>query len=212
MKTIDEMTAQELEQLAAKKKKEEQAKLNREKIKYEKNRDAELEEMIDEARDIFGRLQRFKKKVNYLMDQQQVKLEGYGKIRSNSKGGFSVMNTEGTMMVKRRLDSEPRWDERADKGAELVKEFLFDSVKKKDKDVFTMLMGFLTRNNKGDLEYSQVFRLLHHEALFQDERWIEGLRLLKEGYHLYYKGFGYEFKIKNNGNKWEHVSLNFSSI
>lgn len=209
---ISQLSLRQLEELMAKKKKEEDRKTQKEKLKYEKERDAIIDELILEAQQVSGAMQRFKAKAALFMEKQQVKLSEYGKIRSNSKGGFSIMDTNGLYKITRRLDTEPSWDERAHKGVELIQSFLFDTVKKKDLEMFELLLSFLVKNKKGELEYSQVFRMMQHENLYSDERWIEGLRLLKEGYQIYYKGFGYEFKYKLAGEKWENIVLSFSSL
>ena len=59
--------------------------------------------------------------------------------------------------------------------------------------------------------------LLKYEDMYDDIRWIEGLRLVKEGYSSFLKAFGYEFKTKvitkeNPDGKWQNILLNFSSL
>ena len=73
-------------------------------------------------------------------------------------------------------------------------------------------MGFLEKNKAGDLEYSDVMNLYKHETEFDDLRWKEGLRLIKESYSNHLKGFGYEFKLKQADGKWQNLYLNFSSL
>jgi hypothetical protein len=146
------------------------------------------------------------------MDKHSEKLAGYGKIRGNSKGGFSITNSDDTMRITRRRDTEPVWDERSTKAIELIKDFLSDTIKKRDLKLYEILIGFLERNEKGDLEYNRVMDLYKHEDKFDDPRWKEGLRLIKESYSNHLKGFGYEFKIKNESGKWENLLLNFSSL
>eukprot|EP01038_Epipyxis_sp_PR26KG_P000918 gene918-1293_t len=141
------------------------------------------------------------------MDNQANKLANYGKIRGNSKGGFSVSDRNDTMKVTRRRDTEPVWDERSTKAIELIKEFLGDAIKKRDLDMYEILMGFLERNEKGDLEYARVMDLYKHEAKFDDERWKEGLRLIKESFSNHLKGFGYEFKFRNDEGKSVNMSI-----
>lgn len=217
VKSIDEMTPAEIKAYLAKKEKAEKAKEERERKKYEADRDSMISEIVQEALTLQDAIRQFKAKVHADMDVQQEKLESYGKIRSNSKGGFQVMDTEGFLMVKRRRDTEPRWDERALKGVDLLKDFLGDTVKKRDQDLYEILMGFLEKNQKGDLEYSRVMDLLKYEAKFNDDRWKEGLKLVKEGHHSYLKAYGYEFKTKvvdteNPDGKWQSILLNFSSL
>ena len=216
-KTASELTTKELEALLANKKKAEQAKEEKERKAYEAKKDAVVSELIQEALTIQDLVRQFKAKVHADMDLQEEALQSYGKIRSNSKGGFQIVDTEGLLMVKRRRDTEPSWDERADKGVEILKEFLSDAVKKRDQKLYNILMGFLERNNKNDLEYSRVLSLLKHEGEFNDPRWVEGLKLVKEGHSSFLKAFGYEFKTKvvtedNPEGKWQNITLNFSSL
>jgi hypothetical protein len=212
IKPATELSAAELRDLLAKKEKAEKAAHEKEKIEYEAARDETIFKMVNTAQTLFNELGEFKTFCHIEMENQAKKLEGYGKIRSNSKGGFSITNADDTMRVTRRRDTEPVWDERAGKGVDLIKDFLGDAIKKRDVKLYEILIGFLERNDKGDLEYARVMELYKHEDKFQDERWKEGLRLIKESFSNHLKGFGYEFKIKGTDGKWTNLLLNFSSI
>jgi len=207
------MTTKELEEFLKAKKKEEAARRERERVKYEKERDEAVQQLMEEAREASLLLRRLKDKAEAIMDVQHQKLDEYGALRKNSKGGFYLTNTEGTARVARRIDSDPKWDERAEKGVDLIKEFLGDAVKKRDKKLFEILMSFLERNKKGDLEYAKVLTLMKHRDKYDDERWLEGLRLLEESYSLLRKGFAYYFEVKDrDGDKWQRVELNFHGV
>jgi len=209
---LSNLTTAELEELLKNKKKEEANALAKEKLAYEKKRDEVVSNVITTAKTLFRELSEFKAYCHIEMDNQALKLAEYGKIRSNSKGGFSVTNTEDTMRVTRRRDTEPVWDERSTKAVELIKDFLGDAIKKRDTKMYDILMSFLERNANGDLEYSRVMDLYRHEDKFDDPRWKEGLRLIKESFSNHLKGFGYEFKIKDETGKWQNLYLNFSSL
>ncbi|WP_425628834.1 DUF3164 family protein [Cellulophaga lytica] len=216
-KQIEDYTPEELEQLLAKKKQDQADKEEKERIAYEAKRDSLASELIQEAITLQDIIRQFKAKVHASMDEQQEALAKYGKMRSNSKGGFQIVDTEGLLMIKRRRDTEPRWDERSDKGVSLLKDFLGDVVKKRDVKLYEILLGFLEKNKQGDLEYASVLALLKHENKFKDPRWVEGLKLVKEGHHNYLKAYGYEFKTKvtsedNPDGKWQSIILNFSSL
>lgn len=209
---ITTLSAKELMDLATKKAKQENAKLEKEKAAYEANRDEKVFEIINTAQTLARELGEFKLFCHLTMDEQQHKLDEYGKINKKSKGGFSVTNSDDTLRVTRRRDTEPVWDERASKGTQLIKDFLGDTIKKRDVSLYEILMGFLERNEKGDLEFARVMDLYKHESKYQDERWQEGLRLIKESFSNHLKGFGYEFKIKGEDGKWQNLLLNFSSL
>jgi hypothetical protein len=209
---ISKMTAAELKEWTKKADAKERAKEEKERIEYEKSRDVLVENVITTAKTLFNELSEFKLYCHIEMDKQAIKLSDYGKLRSNSKGGFSVSNSDDTMRLTRRRDTEPSWDERSTKAVELIKSFLGDTIKKRDLNMYEILMSFLERNAKGDLEYSRVMDLYKHEHRYDDERWKEGLKLIKESFSNHLKGFGYEFKIKGTDGKWQNLSLNFSSL
>lgn len=210
--TIEEMSTQELEQLLRDKRKKELKQREAAKAEYEKDRDNKVKHLITEARSIHSQMEIFKQLCHQLMNEQETKLTEYGGIRSNSKGGFSITDSDQQFRVTRRRDTEPVWDERGQKAIVLIKEFLHDTVKKRDMKLFEILLSFLEKNKAGDLEYGRVFSLMKHRDKFDDQRWIEGLRLLEESFSHHLKGYGYEFKIKGNDEKWHTLLLNFSSI
>lgn len=212
MSITAELTTAELEQMLANRKKAERAKEEKEKAKYEEDRDQMVEKVLLTASALFRELGEFKTYCHIEMDKQAVKLSEYGKVRSNSKGGFSVTNSDDTMRITRRRDTEPVWDERSGKAVELIKEFLGDAIKKRDTKMHDILMSFLERNANGDLEYGRVMDLYKHEDKFDDPRWKEGLKLIKESFSNHLKGYGYEFKMKGADGKWQNLYLNFSSL
>lgn len=212
METVNELSLDELKKLVAAREKKEKAQREKAKKAYESKKNNTVDELIEEAEQLSLALGRFKSKVHVVMEQQSKELAEYGSIRSNSKGGFTLPHGDGRKAITRRRDLDPVWDERADKAVLLIKDFLSDTVKKRDADLHDILMGFLERNAKGDLEYAKVMELLHHEDKFKDERWVEGLQLIKESYSLSFKAFGYDFKQRDEHGKWRRVELNFSAL
>lgn len=205
--TVAEIQAALKEQIAKEKKEKERARKA-----YEAAKDLFVDTTFNEALSLVKMLTEFKSAVHSAMDEVHAQLQAYGQISAKSQGGFSVFHTNGNFRIKRRRDTVPVWDERASKGVDLIKDFLFDFVKKRDKLMFELLMPFIEKNEKGELEYSRVMLLCQHEDKFDDSRWIEGLKLIKEGYSISLKAYGYEFQFKNANGKWETLNLNFSNI
>ncbi|MEH6407894.1 MAG: DUF3164 family protein [Leeuwenhoekiella sp.] len=212
IKDPKEMSAKELQALLADKLKEEKAQADREKKAYERKRDETINFLINRALEVSGALADLKELCETKMEEQAEHLNNYGMIRSNSKGGFSITNTEGDFRITRRRDTEPKWDERSLKAQDLIKEFLTETVKKRDLKLYQILISFIERNDQGDLEYARVMNLLQHADKYDDPRWVEGLKLIKESYSNHLKGFGYELKRKGKNGKWETVGLQFSSL
>lgn len=212
---IDQLTPEQIEtlqnQLAAKSKRESQQKEKAKKV-YETKREKAIKSIVTQAINLNEKMAQFKSYISDLMEDQHQSLTEYGEIRSNSKGGFSITSADGNLRVTRTRDTEPFWDERGTKAVAMLKEFLEDTAKKRDKDLFEILMGFLSRNDKGDLEYGKVFTLLKYRQTFNDPRWHEGLDLLLESFRVNLRGYGYEVKMRDEQGKWNPVTLNFTAI
>lgn len=197
--------------LEAEQREEELANRKKEEKAYIKRKDNRIDELMAEGQELALMLTRFKAKVHAAMDFQATDLSAYGKVRSDSKGGFQLTHSDNKQRIIRRRDTDPVWDERAEKAVDLMTSFLGDKIKKRDTKTYNIVMGFLARNKKGALEYAKVMSLIQYEKYWDDPRWTEGLRLIKEGYTLTFKAFGYEFKKLNAYGKWEPLNLNFAS-
>ena len=212
VRSIEDMTPDEIEQYLANKRKAEKAKAEKERKAYEAETDYRVNTifgLVEQAHDFLSSLH---KTCHVEMEKQEEQLAKYGKINKSSKGGFSIDNSDKSLRITRTRATKPHWDERSKKGVEILKEFLATTAKKRDTKLYNLLMGFLEKNQAGELEYSRVMLLLKHENEFSDPEWVEGIRLLKEGYSNYFEGYGYQFKKKNASGKWETVLLNFSGL
>ncbi len=214
MNTVDitQLSVAELEGLLTEKKQNEARQLEKERREYEQERDKDMAELVTLALEIEKKEKQLKELTHAKMAKHQEKLNEYGKIPSNSKGGFSLTHSDKSLRIIRRRDTQPTWDERSTKALELIHAFLYDTVKKRDKDVFEMLIGFLVKNKKGDLDYASVMNLLNHETRFDDSRWKEGLRLLKQSYSSHLNGYQYYFETQGDDGKFRRIELNFSGI
>lgn len=209
---LSNCSPEELEAALAKSRKKAAKKREAEKLAYEEARDDDMAEIIKEARELSGRLFVLKQLCHAKMEKQEEALKNYGSIKKSSKGGFTLKNSDDSYRITRRRDTKPSWDERSEKAIELLKDFLLDTVKKRDVKLYEILMSFLEKNAKGDLEYSRVMDLIKHEDKFDDARWHEGLQLIKESYSNHLRAYGYDFKVKKASGDFERIVLNFSSL
>ncbi len=208
-----DLSIDELKAVLAEKEKEEKEARQLAKTTYEKNRDYFIKRVIAQATELNGMLVKFKNELHTAFDEHQKRLNEYGEIRSNSKGGFSITSSDGLYRAKRLRSTQPNWDERSTKAIELISDFLRDTVKKRDQKLFDILITFIQRNEKGELEYSKVMHLLQHKAKYDDARWVEGLTLIQESYNVQLKGYSYEFQVcDQETGKWQKIEINFTAI
>jgi len=212
VKSIHEMTSKEIEVLMKEKRAAEQKVYEKEKKDYEEKRDILVLEMVEKAQMINDAISAFKNSCHEHFIQHKEKLDEYGGIRSNSKGGFSLIHSSGNFKATRIRSTMPVWDERSEKAVELIGDFLRTTVKKRDAKVFEILIGFIQKNKDGDLEYARVMELFTYKDSFQDERWVKGLDLINESFSTILRGYGYEFSTKDKEGKWEKIDINFTSL
>ena len=97
------LSTKEIEAILAKRKKTEQAKAEKEKTEYEAHKNEVVFKILKTAEVLQRELAEFKTYCHIEMDKQAVKLSEYGQIRSNSKGGFSVSNSEQTLRDRKSV-------------------------------------------------------------------------------------------------------------
>lgn len=213
---IKDLTPAELEklkkQIAAEDKKK-ASKQAREREKYEASKDKALAELTKEAKKVRELNEKFKSKVALFMDSQREKLNNYGGLNKRSKGGFSILSTDGRHKISVERQTQPKWDERAQDGVQMIAEFLIDQIKPKSPDEFDILMELLARDKDGNLQYNRVMMLLSKEQTYSDPRWVRGLALVKEGYLVTLQKFQYNFFERDeHTGELLRINPNFSAI
>lgn len=213
VKTVDQMTTKELEVYLAERKKEQIAEMNRKRGDYEKYVESNTSRLVRKAIKLNTILTTFFANSTTILEEMRDKLNEYGAIRSNSKGGFTLKTDDGKYKVVYRYSTTCDWDERAEKAEELLKDFLFDVLKKRDKEMFEVILGLIEKNKEGKLELSRIQTLYAKESLFSDPRWVEAIRLFKESFRPVDSKMRLEFyKRSDVSKKWEPIVLNISSL
>lgn len=210
--SFDELTPEEFQLLADEKKKQQARARARAKEKYERQRNELIMELSIEAIELSDKLMKFKEKCMLKMSEMHENLKEYGDLRGNSKGGFSLISNDANFKIRFGLVNNPVWDERAQKAAELLHDFLGDTVKKRDKALHDIILTFLEKNKEGQFEYSRIQKLYQHEDKFTDERWREAIRLFKESFSTVFAKNRIEFYSAKGDNSYEPIPLNLSRL
>lgn len=212
MTTAKDLTLEELEKELKERKAAETAKNEKEKKDYITKRDKSVTRVVVQSARIGKLLSKFKTDTETVFEELKELCDKYGAIRTNSKGGFSLTTSDDRYKVVRKIDSKPVWNELCDKGIELITQSLIKNIKVKDKDMYDILMTYLKKNKKGDMNYPMVMKLFEHEDKFKDAEGKEGFRLLRENFKTSFTKYYYMFFVKNDNNEWENINLNIASI
>lgn len=213
-KTIDlsKMSAADLE--AALKEKRDQERRDREarKAGYEAERHDLVVRLAKQAEELSIRLAEFKTIAVRQLEEFRKRAEEYGDIRSNSKGGFSIRNANGTYKVAYERNVVSEYDERADLAESLLREFLSDMVKKRDAQAYEIITGLLERGKRGDFNPAAVNALLKMKDKYTDERWVKAMALFIESFNTRLISMNVSFFKKNAMDKDVLIPLTFASI
>lgn len=213
VKTVDNMTTEELQAYLEERRKAEISEMNKKRNAYEKYVESNTSRLVRKALKLNSILTYFFSNSTAILEEMRDKLNEYGAIRSNSKGGFTLKTDDGQYKIVYRYSTTCDWDERSVKAEELLKDFLFDVLKKRDKEMFEVILGLIEKNKEGKLELSRIQTLYSKESLFSDPRWVEAIRLFKESFRPVDSKMRLEFyKRSDVSKKWEPIVLNISSL
>ena len=144
------MSARELEQLLKEKQKEERQAYLQKKEQYETDRNLMVGRMVGDAKTLQAYMISVKKGFMEEIVAFKKIAEEYGGVRSNSKGGFSIRSADGTQRVAYKRNVTNDYDERAKQAEALIKDFLGDFVKKRDKKLYDLISSLIEKNKDGD--------------------------------------------------------------
>lgn len=209
---LSKLSAQELEALLAKKREEDKKDYERRKELYEMKRDIIVNELVTTAKQLHLEMSEFKNFAIQQLEEFRLEAMEYGDIRKNSKGGFSLRNTDGDNKVMYERNTLAEYDERADMAEELLRDFLADMVKKRDAKAYELVTGLLERGKSGKFNPAAIAALLKMEDKYSDERWVKAMKLFKEAYNNRLIAMNVSFYTKDQMGKDTAIPLTFASL
>lgn len=210
---LNSYTVEELQEMLAKKTEAQQKELNRKRRSYEHAREELLDRYGQEAESLYKRMLELKEEAtNDLSGFRSLMLE-YGDLRNGdkNKGNFEIKNERFKIVVSSQ--TLKTFDERAELAEAKIKEFLTGFVKKRDKEVFELVNALLERNEtNGDFDIGLINRLYKMEDKYDDQNWIDGIRMFKEAYNPSGTAKYIRFFRKTSNGGWESLVLDFAKL
>lgn len=209
---LENLTDEELEQLLEKRRKAKQREELARRKKYEQDREDLINDLMLAADNIHQMLSQFKSDSFNRIDQFAERMQEYGDVSGNSKGGFSLENAEGTMKVKYSSQTKKGFDERADMAEQKLKSFLERFVKVRNKETYKLVLQLLERTNSGDFDDKLIMKLWNMENDFDDQDWRDAIKLFKESYNPRATTKYMNFYRRDDKGAWRLINLNFASV
>lgn len=207
-----EYTTEELKaMLADQEEKERKERLKKER-QYQADKDEMLADLCHTARSLNLSLESFKKRSFNTLNEFYDRLMEFGDVASDNKGNITL--TDGKQEYRVEFTANTTWgfDERSAVAEKLIKEFLADTVKKRDLETYELIVSLLDKTRNEELDPRAVQKLYKFEEAWADERWRKAIKLLKNSYQEKETRRYVKFKQKTEDGEWKVIQLQFSAI
>lgn len=213
MSKIEELTLEQLKELIRKKEAENGELKRLERETYVAERDRMVRELVEEADKLHRQMVAFKAKAMGKFEDFRKAAQQYGDVRSNSKGGYGLRTADGKMRAVLERNIKTEYDERAGMAEDLLREFLDDTVKKRDLKMHKMITRLMTRNKKsGDYNPVSINSLLSMQDEYDDPRWQKAMKLFRESFRVTDVSMSVSFYRKDDTGKDQLIPLTFASL
>lgn len=207
-KPVSELTAEELETVLSAKRAEDNAKKSKLKQDYEALKHDLIMQLVPKAAYLSGALKDFKKEAFQSMDSLYELLCSYSKRHAEGKGNFSI-ELDNNMRISYSCQTQGYFDERSTQ----AEKHIIDFVNKQfaDEPKTKKLITSLLERKKGHLDIKLVQKLYAMENEFEDNNWIEGIKLLKESWTDSESKSYIRFEVKME-NEWKPIILDYAKL
>ena len=214
MKTIEEMTTEELEAALAKRREaEKQAKLAK-RDAYECIRAELVQHMKTKVMATCEQVAGLHKYCTEEMTAFRSVLEEYGQLRRKDQLSFTVQ--DGDFRIEVASNKVKRFDERAEVAASRLVEFLQGWISTRDdgtdNPMYQLAMTLLNRNKYGDLDYKSISKLYELEDKFADDEYSAIMQLFKESHLVEGTATNFYFYRKDDQGVWRKLEPSFNRL
>ena len=210
---ITKLSASEIEQYLADKKKEERKEQNAKRKAYETKRDDFIKLSVATAQESAAQLKALKKDViargNAL---HEAMYEIFDKEHKDLKK-FPLITEDGKLKLVIESVDRQQLNETAEVHIAAIKTVLSDKFAARNQVMYKIMNDILIKNNAGDYDEKLVAKLRKHELAIDDVRFSAALDGLAQAYYTTGTATYARFYEKNeDGKTWDHINIQFSSL
>lgn len=165
-----------------KKKEDERKAAIKAKEAYEKDKFNLVEDLFSVAVGINIDLVEFKTDATKKLNDFYERLKKYGDVRSDNKGSFTIWNEDNTKGIEYCNHRVFGYDERAIPAAEKIRQFLEQTVKKRDKKAYDMISKLLEKSRNQDYDPNNIQKLYSMEKEIGHPLFSAGVEGFKEAW------------------------------
>lgn len=210
MTKIEELSTSALEDLLSQRRAEDAAAREKSRQTYEALRDETINTLVPMAIVLSSQIKDFKEKVFADLRALYDLLIEHSKRHANGRGNFQIISLDSAYKIDFKRQDLGYFDERSKQAEAHIVSFVNRRFAD-DEDARDVIMTLLERR-KGSLDVKKVQTLYAMEDRFNDEEWLQGLRLLRESWTTNKTCYYATFYVKDADGHWRHINLDFASV
>lgn len=209
-KSVNELTLEEIEAIAAQKRAEANDKKQKAREAYETLRDEAISKMISYALSLNEQLTGFKNSSFEMIETLYKMLQEHSDRHANGKGNVTLDTADGKYRVVYKRSDNTRFDERATQAEAHILDFLTSEYPEGSNT--SKLIRSLLERKKGALDKNLVLKLIGMKNDFNNEHWHKGIELLQESIVPDNTKFYAEYYYRSDDGEWCPILLNFAKL
>ena len=216
IETLDltKVTAEQLEELLAKKKQQESQEKIKRREAYEAIRAEVVNNIEQKVRAVAADVLELFKYVTRETEAFKEVMCEYGQLQRPDQ--LSYILQDGNFKVEVKTNKVKKFDERADVAASRLIEFLQSFIARSEKGtndpMYQLAMTLLERNKYGDLDYKSISKLYELEERFNDSDYSAIMTLFRESNIVEGTATNFYFWEKSELGFWKKIEPSFNRL
>lgn len=207
--SFNDLSLEEIERIYKERQEQERQDKEAKRREYEEMREETINSLFIKAVAVSEQLSKFKQHAFGEMEALFEVLVEYSKRHAEGKGNFEIKSEDDTKKAVFKQQENGEFDERSKQAEAHIQEFVQSEFKdERTKKLITKLL----ERKKGQLDIKLVQKLYSMEEDFSDERWKEGIRLLKESWHPTNTKTYLNLYYRDDNGRWTGVPLSLSAV
>lgn len=209
---LSTLTADQLKAELKRRELEESQKANEKKRTYEKDNEDFIIQTVSKAKQLNTELTDFKNSTIKHANELYIRMFQIEDKEPKDVKTFSRINKAGNMKVTVDMQERFAFTDEAEVHLNTIQQIFKDKFEERNKGFYKLFESIMMRNNKGEFDpkllakaRTEVRSLGNEELIMEFDKLDECQRVI--GSSLYCRVY-----LKNEKNKWEDISLNFSAL
>jgi len=209
---ISKLSKDELRAALKKVEAEENAKALQARKAYEKDNEDFINQSVNKARHLHNELKEFKDYTIREANKLYARMYDLQGKEPKDQKQFSRISDDGNMKVTVDMQEKFIFTDDAEVHLSAIQDILKDKFEARNKGFYKFFERVMMRNGKGEFDPKLLYKAKKEARELGEQSLIDELDKLDECQRVVGTSLYCRFYIKNDKNKWQDITLNFSSL